>query len=81
MSELPKDYTLGEVAEALRMSERWVRDRIKEGKNNKGPAIPHERRGHKIVFTAEQVETFRRAFTADAEPVGSITTGRKKARS
>lgn len=78
MTDLEKDYTLTEVAAALRMSNRWVRDRIKEGKSGEGPVIAHERRGHKIVFTAEQVEAFRGQFTVTAPPVESITTGKKK---
>lgn len=79
MTDLTKDYTLEEVATALRMSTRWVRDRIKEGKEGKGPVIAHERRGHKIVFTADQVELFRNQFTVTAPRVESITTGKKKA--
>lgn len=79
---LASDYTLEEVASALRMSTRWVRDRIKEGKDkdHPGPVIAHERRGHKIVFTAEQVAAFRNQFTdiPAALPADSITTGRKK---
>lgn len=68
---LTKDYTLDEVAEALRMSTRWVRDRIKHD------GAEHTRRGHKIVFTAEQVEKLR-ASHAKAPVEQSITTGRKK---
>lgn len=76
---LETDYTLEEVAEALRMSTRWIRERIKDGKEGRGPTIAHERRGHKIVFTGEQVELLRNQFTEGASPVGeSITTGRKK---
>lgn len=82
--KLPKDYTLDEVADALRMSTRWVRNRINEGKDpdHPGPVIAHERRGHKIIFTADQVEAFRNQFTDTPEvaPVASITTGRKKSR-
>ena len=40
---LDPDYTLEQVAEALQMSERWVRDRIREG-------APHQRYGNKIRF-------------------------------
>ena len=38
---LAKDYTMVEVAEALRMSERWVRQQVKDG-------AVHNRYGHKI---------------------------------
>lgn len=75
---LPLDYTLEEVAAAMRMSTRWVRDRIKAGKTGEGPAIAHERRGHKIVFTAEQAEAFRTQFTDMPVAPASITTGRKR---
>lgn len=67
---LPKDYTMGEVAEALGMSERWVRQQVKDG-------AVHNRYGHKVRFTAEQVELLRSARTKNAVPT-SITTGRKK---
>jgi hypothetical protein len=67
---LVPDYTLDEVAAALRMSTRWVRDRVKDG-------AEHQRKGHKITFTAEQVDKLRAAHTK--VPVEqSITTGRKK---
>lgn len=82
MSELTKDYGLKEVAQALGMSERWVRDRIKEGQEGEGPAIEHIRYGEsknaKIRFTAEQVEKLRGQFTKAAPLPQSITTGRKK---
>lgn len=70
MTDLPKDYTLDEVAEALGMSTRWVRERIKEG-------AEHIRYGHKIRFTAEQVEKLRAAHIK-APAAESITTGRKR---
>ena len=67
---LPTDYTLVEVAEAVQMSERWVRDRVREG-------AEHNRYGRKIRFSAEQVEKLRAAHTK--MPVTeSITTGRKR---
>ena len=68
---LPTDYTLEEVAEALGMSSRWVRDRIRLD------GAEHQRYGHKIRFTPEQVESLRAAH-AKAPAVESITTGRKK---
>jgi len=71
VTPLTKDYTLEEVATALRMSTRWVRDRIKHD------GAEHTRRGHKIVFTAEQVEKLR-ASHAKAPIEESITTGRKR---
>lgn len=68
MSELAKDFTTVEVAEALGMSERWVRQKVAEG-------AVHNRYGHKIRFTAEQVEMLRSSCTKS--PVAaSITTGR-----
>lgn len=68
---LAKDFTLDEVAEALGMSERWVRDRIKKD------GAEHIRYGHKIRFTAAQVEKLRATHTK--KPVkGSVTTGKKK---
>lgn len=67
---LSKDYSLNEVAEALGMSPRWVRARIKEG-------AEHQRYGHKIRFTDAQVEALR-AQHASAPVVQSVTTGRKR---
>lgn len=71
MTDLPKDYTLDEVAEALGMSERWVRSKLGQ--------VEHTRYGHKVRFTAEQVEAMRAKFIK--KPAGastSITTGRGK---
>lgn len=68
---LARDYTLEEVAKALGMSTRWVRDRIK----NDG--AEHLRYGHKIRFTADQVDKLRADHTK-APVVTSITTGKKK---
>lgn len=71
MTELTRDFSLGEVAEALGMSTRWVRDRI----NIDG--AEHLRYGHKIRFTAEQVDKLRAAHVQS--PVQqSVTTGRKR---
>lgn len=68
--ELAKDYDLEDVAKALGMSPRWVRQKCNEG-------AVHNRYGHKIRFTAEQVELLRASCTK--RPVEkSITTGRKK---
>lgn len=68
---LEKDYTLAEVAVSLGMSQRWIRDRIKDG-------AEHIRYGHKIRFTAAQVDLLRAAHTK-APPVDEpITTGRKR---
>lgn len=67
---LAPDYSLAEVAQALGMSERWVRARIKEG-------AEHQRYGHKIRFTAEQVDRLRADHT-QAPVVQSVTTGRKR---
>lgn len=77
---LPHDYSLEDVATALGMSTRWVRDRIKDGEAGKGPVVEHTRRGHKIKFTAEQAEKLRVAHTVAAPVVESITTGPAKRR-
>lgn len=69
---LSTDYTLADVAEALQMSERWVRDRVREG-------AEHIRYGRKIRFTPDQVDKLRAQHTHS--PVeASITTGKKRAR-
>ncbi len=68
---LPTDYTLEEVAQALGMSSRWVRDRIRLD------GAAHQRYGHKIRFTPEQVEALRRQH-ATTPVKQSVTTGRKK---
>ena len=71
---LPQDFTLDEVATALGMSTRWVRERIKKD------GAEHQRYGHKIRFTAEQVEKLRgQCVTVTTVVEESITTGRKKA--
>lgn len=70
-TNLTEDFTLAEVASALRMSERWVRDRI----NLDG--AEHLRYGHKIRFTAEQVEKLRAAHVKSPAPE-AVTTGRKR---
>lgn len=71
MTELTKDYTLAEVAKALGMSPRWVRDRC----NVDG--AEHLRYGHKIRFTAEQVAKLRASHVKS--PVSAaVTTGRKR---
>ncbi|MBS45336.1 MAG: hypothetical protein CMH83_19630 [Nocardioides sp.] len=71
MGKLDRDYTLSEVAEALGMSERWVRDRIRLD------GIAHQRYGRGIRFTAEQVAALRSAHSHSLakEPV---TTGPAK---
>lgn len=72
MSPLRPDYSLKEVAIALGMSEKWVRNQIKAG-------AEHLRYGHKIKFTAEQVDQLRSRHVAVTNPQPkSITTGRKR---
>lgn len=67
-NELTEDFDLTQVAKALKMSERWVRQQVANG-------AVHMRYGHKIRFTAEQVEMLRASCTK--KPVeASITTGR-----
>lgn len=69
---LERDYSLQEVATALGMSTRWVRDRCNLDN------AEHLRYGHKIRFTADQVEKLRASYTKT--PVeASITTGPKRA--
>jgi predicted DNA-binding protein YlxM (UPF0122 family) len=75
--DLARDYSLDEVAAALGMSTRWVRDRIKQGERGEKSFVEHTRRGHKIRFTAEQVEKLRMA-DAQAAPIQSVTTGKKR---
>lgn len=71
-TSLTRDFTIDEVATALGMSTRWVRERI-----NRDNA-EHIRYGHKIRFTSEQVDKLRASHTKVPAPVESITTGRKK---
>lgn len=70
---LTPDYTIEEVADALGMSTRWVRDRIRLD------GAEHVRYGRYIRFTAEQVDKLRAAHVREwvVEPV---TTGPKKGR-
>lgn len=66
------DYDLDQIAEAVGMSTRWVRDRVRDG-------AAHQRYGNKIKMTAEQVALLRAAHTKEPDPVvESITTGRRK---
>lgn len=73
-----KDYTLTETAEALQVSTRWIRDRIKAGTDGSGPFVEHIRRGHKIMFTSAQVEALRMSDAQTPPVVESVTTGRKR---
>lgn len=70
---LEQDYDLEAVAEALGMSTRWVRQKCKDG-------AVHNRYGHKIKFTAAQVEMLRASHTT-APVAQSITTGRGRKKS
>lgn len=70
---LPRDLTLAEAADSLRMSTRWLRDKIKADK------LEHQKYGHKILFTPAQVEAIRARYTAQPAEQ-SITTGRKRSR-
>lgn len=75
---LEADYTLDEVAEALRVSTRWIRDRIRAGKDGNGPVVEHIRRGHMIRFTGDQVEKLRTLGVVEPVAGEQVTTGRKK---
>lgn len=72
---LEPDYTLEEVAEALGMSTRWVRDRIRLD------GAEHVRYGKHIRFTRDQVAQLRAAHvrTIVSEPVTTGPAKRKKA--
>jgi hypothetical protein len=74
VSELEKDFTLQEVADALGMSERWLRQQVKAG-------AVHNRYGHKIRFTTDQVEKLRGRYVQAPAVEESVTTGRKRGRS
>lgn len=71
---LEPDYSLAEVADALGMSERWVRARIKDG-------AEHQRYGHKIRFTEAQVDKLRASHVQRPALVVEkpVTTSKKKA--
>lgn len=71
MTDLDKNYNLDEIAEAVGMSTRWVRQQCKEG-------AEHQRMGHKIKMTSGQIDKLRETHTVT--PITkSITTGRRKA--
>lgn len=71
---LEVDYTYGEVAAALRMSERWVRAQVAAG-------AEHNRYGHKVRFTPTQVEKLRARNTRAATPTtDKVTTGPSKSK-
>lgn len=69
---IARDHTLAEVAEAIGMSKRWVRDQIKAG-------AAHQRYGNRIRFTDAQVDALRARFATS--PVRtSITATRRNRR-
>lgn len=76
-----KDYTLSETAEALRISTKSLRKRIKDGQDPESnkPAVEHLRRGNRIMFTAGMVEKLRMADVVSPPVEQSITTGKKRA--
>lgn len=78
-NEVESDFTLTETADKLRVSTRWIRDRIKAGEKGEKPFVEHIRRGHKIMFTADQVEALRMSDAHTTPVVESVTTGRKRA--
>lgn len=67
---LEQDYTIKQVAEALQMSEGWVRKRVWEG-------AAHQRYGHKIAFTRAQVDALRASFES-APTTQAITATRRR---
>lgn len=72
---LARDYTVEEVAQALGMSTRWVRDRIKFDR------IEHNRYGRFIRFTPDQVAALRQKYVVAKWVREPITTGPKRRRS
>lgn len=81
MTTPEEDYTLTETAQLLKVSTRWIRDRIKAGDDPESgkPFVEHIRRGHKIMFTAAQIEKLRMADAQTPPVKQSVTTGRKRA--
>lgn len=72
---LEPDYSLSEVAEALKMSERWIRNRV----NDPDDPAEHLRYGHKIRFTAAQVEALRARHSKGGRSTSEpMTTGKKR---
>lgn len=71
--DLDPDFTLKQVASAIGMSERWIRQRIAEG-------AAHQRYGHKIRFTPAQVQALRESHAANTAPANVVTTGKKRSR-
>lgn len=69
--DLEPDYSLTEVASAIGMSTRWIRDRVKHD------GAEHLKYGHKIRFTAAQVDKLRAAHTV-VRAVEPVTTGPAK---
>lgn len=67
---LEPDYDLEQIADAVGMSPRWVREQVKAG-------AEHQRYGRKIKMTAAQVAKLRAGHT-QTPVVESITTGRKR---
>lgn len=80
MTDTSKDHTLKEAAAAIRMSDRWLRQQIKDGENpdKSAPFIEHTKRGHKILFTDDQLQALRTLHAQKPAVVESITTGRKR---
>lgn len=69
---LPDLYTLTDVADALGMSERWLRQKCADGAS-------YTRLGNKIRFTEAQYQAL--VETHSVTPVAqSITTGRGRRR-
>lgn len=72
MTEAEKDLNLEQIAEAMGMSTRWVRDQLRDGSG-----IEHRRPGGRIRMSAEQLEKFKATYDVNAIPQ-SITTGRRR---
>lgn len=68
---LDNEHTMQEVADALRMSHRWVRAQVQAG-------AAHQRYGNRIRFTDEQVESLRRRFASVPDVAETVLTTRRR---
>jgi Helix-turn-helix domain len=73
MIELEREFTVTEVAEALGLSDRWVRNGVARG-------AEHQRYGNRIRFTPQQLERLRARHRREefTPPPPPITTGPRK---
>jgi hypothetical protein len=69
---LQQEHSMEDVAKALGMSYRWVREQVRQG-------AAHQRYGNRIRLTDDQVELLRSRFASTPAPT-QITTGRRRQR-